>query len=117
VGALGVVEPQRAGERVQHAFGYAAHVSALKAGVVRDADAGEDGDLLAAEPRDAARAVRHKPDLVWSNPAAAGGQELPDLALGVHDSRVDPPGCGWETLPVPLSTGTLTSRDLVLSWM
>jgi hypothetical protein len=48
VGAFGVVELERAGERAQHALGGAVHVPALQAGVVGDADAGQDGDLLAA---------------------------------------------------------------------
>ena len=53
VGALGVVELQRAGERLQHALGDAACVAALEPGVVVDADAGEQRDLLAAEPGNA----------------------------------------------------------------
>ena len=57
VGALGVVELERPGQCVEHALGDAAHVSALEAGVVRDAHAGQDGDLLAAESGDAPRAV------------------------------------------------------------
>jgi hypothetical protein len=40
VGAFGVVELKRAGERAQHALGDAVHVSALKPGVVLDAHAG-----------------------------------------------------------------------------
>src|SRR4051812_44903870 len=85
MGALGVVELERAGQRVQHALGGAAHVSALQAGVVRDAHAGQDGDLLAAQSRNAATAVRRQPDLLGGDPGAAGGEELPDLLLGVHE--------------------------------
>ena len=55
VRALGLVELQRAGERLEHALGDAAHVAALEARVVRDADAGEHRDLLAAQPRHAPR--------------------------------------------------------------
>jgi hypothetical protein len=43
-----LVELQRAGERVEHGFQDAVQVAALQARVVRDADFGEDGDLLPA---------------------------------------------------------------------
>jgi hypothetical protein len=116
VSAFGVVELERAGERAQDTLGDPIHVAALEAGVVRDADPGQDGDLLAAQSRNATRAIRGQPDLVRGDPRPAGGQELADLAPGVHNSRVDPPARGWETLSAPLSTRTLTSRDPVLSW-
>jgi hypothetical protein len=57
VRALGLVKPERAGDRVEHAVGDALHVPALDPGVVGNADAGEDGDLLAAQAGDAAGAV------------------------------------------------------------
>ena len=50
---LGLVELQGAGQRFQHALGDPAQVPALESGVVGDADAGEDRDLLAAQPRNA----------------------------------------------------------------
>ena len=84
VGAFGVVELERAGECAQHALGDPVHVAALEAGVVRDAHPGQDGDLLAAESGNAARAVAGQPDLVWGDPRTAGGQELADLLFGVH---------------------------------
>jgi hypothetical protein len=40
VGTLGVVEPQRVGDRVEHAVGGAARVAALEALVVLGAHAG-----------------------------------------------------------------------------
>ena len=64
VRALGVVELQRAGERVEHAVGDAAHVAALQARVVRDADARQHGDLLAAQAGHAARPVGRQPGLL-----------------------------------------------------
>jgi hypothetical protein len=48
VRALGVVELQRARQRVEHAVGGSGEVAALQAGVVGGADTGEDSDLLAA---------------------------------------------------------------------
>src|SRR3954469_6086946 len=70
VRALGVVELERPGECFQHAFGDAAEVSTLQAGVVRDADAGQDGDLFTAQPRDASRAVRRHAGLLGGDRGA-----------------------------------------------
>ena len=57
VGSLGLVELERPGECLEHAFGGPVHVSALETGVVGNADAGQDGDLLAAQSGNAARPV------------------------------------------------------------
>ncbi len=54
VRALGVVELQRPGQRLQHALGDAAQVAAFESRVVRGADAGQEGDLFAAQPRNPA---------------------------------------------------------------
>jgi len=117
VGALGLVELQGAGERLDHAVGDAVHVPPLDAGVVGSADAGQDGDLLPAQARDATGAVGGQPRLLRGDLRAAGGQELSDLASRFHRSQsVDPLAATWETLPVPPSTGTLTFLDPVLSW-
>ena len=48
VGAFGVVELERAGQCLQDALRDAVDVAAFQAGVVRNADARQDGDLLAA---------------------------------------------------------------------
>jgi hypothetical protein len=64
VRALGVVELQRPRQRFEHALRDTVHVAPLQAGVVGDADAGEHGDLLAAQPGHAADAVVGQPDLV-----------------------------------------------------
>ena len=106
VSALGVVELERPGQCLQHALRDAVHVSALQARVVRHAHAGQDGDLLAAESGNAAIAVGAQPRLLRRDPGAAGGEEVPDLLLGLHAPSVDPALLAWETLPVPLSTGT-----------
>ena len=50
VRALRLVELQGAGERSEDAVGDAGHVAALDPGVIGDADASQDGDLLAAQP-------------------------------------------------------------------
>jgi hypothetical protein len=57
VQAFGVVELQGSREGIQDAVGHAVRVAALQAGVVRDADACEHGDLFAAQAGDAAAAV------------------------------------------------------------
>jgi hypothetical protein len=90
VGAFGVVELERPGERFEHAVGGAGDVSAFQARVVLDADAGQGGDLLAAQPRNAATAVGRQPCLLGRDPGAAGGEELADLLLGLHEAQVRP---------------------------
>jgi hypothetical protein len=61
VGALGLVELERAGECIQHGLGDPAEVSPLQAGVVVDAHPGQQRDFFPAEP--------------WNAPVAAvGGQ-------------------------------------------
>ena len=57
MGTLGVLEPQRVGERVKDSVGGAGGVAALHALVVLDAHAGQRGDLLAPQPR--ARGAGH----------------------------------------------------------
>ena len=51
VGALGVVELQRLGERLEDGVGGAGGVAAFQALVVLDAHPGQRGDLLASQPR------------------------------------------------------------------
>jgi hypothetical protein len=57
VGTLGLVELTRPGECLQHRLRDAGGLAALELRVVRDADAGEKGDLFAAKSRDSAWAV------------------------------------------------------------
>ena len=53
VGALCVVQLERAGKGLQDGFGDAAGVAAIEAGVVVDGDPGEQRDFLPAKSRDA----------------------------------------------------------------
>ena len=117
VGTLGVVELERPRQCLQHALRDPAHISALQAGVVRNAHAGQDGDLLPAEPGHAATAEGDQPRLLGRDPGTARRQEVSDLLFRVHEISVDAAPRHWGTLPVALSTGTLTSRSPVLSWM
>jgi hypothetical protein len=70
VGALGVVEAQRVGERLEDAVGGAGGVAALQALVVLDADAGQRGDLLAAQPGHPPLAVAGQAGLLGRDPGA-----------------------------------------------
>src|SRR5947209_4199677 len=101
VSALGVVELERSGQCLQHAFGDAAEVSALQAGVVGNAHAGQDGDLFAAQSWDAPRAIGLQACLLGRDRAAAGGEELLDLLVGVHENQPRP---GHRRLGDPAST-------------
>ena len=83
--ALGLVELERAGERLQHGLGDAAGVATLEPRVVIDADAGEDCDLFATETRDTPRSIDLQARLLGCDPRSPGGEELLDLALCVHD--------------------------------
>jgi hypothetical protein len=111
VGALGLVEPERASERFQYAVGDTAGVTTLETGVVVDADPGEQRDFLPAQPDNAPV-------------AAVGGQSR---VLGVilarrevRKSRISvrlsttmtlrARGRRWETLPLPGSTAPKDRR-------
>ena len=101
MGALGVVELERPSQCLQHALGGAAHVAAFQARVVRDAHAGQDGDLFAAQAGNATGAVGRQPGLLGRDPGAAGGEELADLRLRLHESQRRP---GDARLGDPAST-------------
>ena len=101
MGALGVVELERPGQRLQHPLGGAAHVPALQARVVGNAHAGQDRDLLAAQSGNATSAVGRQPGLLGRDPGAAGGQELTDLLLRLHKNQPRP---GDARLGDPAST-------------
>lgn len=49
--ALHLVELQRSRERFEHGLGHAGGIAALEAGVIVDADTGEERDFLTAKPR------------------------------------------------------------------
>ena len=84
MGTLDIVELQRMGEAIEHVIGDAARVPALETGVVLDRDAGKQGDLVAAKPRDASsRAEPGKARLLRADLAAPRHQELADLAADV----------------------------------
>ena len=91
MGSLGLVELKRSGQPFQNALRNAACVTALEAGVVVDADAGEERNFLSAEARHTpVIAVRAQARLLRRDLGSPGGQELADLVSRVHKTRVTP---------------------------
>src|SRR3954468_21513825 len=106
VGALGLVEAQGAGERVEHAVGGAGGGAALEPVVVVHAHSGERRDLLPAQARNAAGPERLQTRLLRGDPPAARGEEVADLASDVHRSEGRPvarplgcPASTWKNPP------------------
>jgi hypothetical protein len=83
--AFGVVEVQGAGDAVQDAVGGPRQVAALESHVVVERDAGQQCDLLAAQPfHPPVTAKGGQPGLLGGDAGAAGDEELPDLGAVVH---------------------------------
>lgn len=117
VRALGVIEMQCPGERVENAVGGAGEVAALQPRVVRNAHAGQDRDLLATKAGHAAGAVVGQADVGGLELGSPGSQEVADLAAGVHrrDQRRPRPGPRGDPARVTF-TGSLDHTESVLSW-
>src|SRR5436190_7205125 len=115
---LCLVELQRARERLQHGLGHAAEAAALEARVVVDGHSGEERHLFPAQTGDAPRPgpVGAQPRLFGRDPGASAGQELADLAAGVHGGTVTLGDSGWGAPPVPGTTGSVTGRRALLQW-
>ena len=82
---LGVIELQCVRDAVDDGLRDAGGVAALEPGVVLGGDAGEDGDLLAAQARDASAVsvIHGQPGLLGADPGPSGAQERPDLTADV----------------------------------
>jgi hypothetical protein len=102
VSALCLIEAKGLGERFENTVGDADQIAALDPRVVLDADAGELGDLAAAQARNTALPVGGYPSLLRRDLRPPGAEELADLGFAVHGSRVALLGKRWESLPVPL---------------
>ena len=87
VGVLGFVQLQGAGDGVEHAVGDSGQVAPLQLGVVVGTDSGEYGYFFATQSWHTAAAMGGQTDLLRGNSGASGGQELPNLALAVHNSQ------------------------------
>ncbi len=92
MGALGVVEQERPRERLEDGVGDSACVATLEPRVVVDAHACEQRHLFSTETGNATRAgaVGAQSGLLGRDPPAPGAQELPHLALGVHEVESSP---------------------------
>ena len=115
---LGLVELQGVHDAVQDAVGDIPDVATLEPGVVLDADASEQGDLLAAQPgHPPVGPVDRQTGLVGGEFGATRGKELTQVVLGGHAFYgTGNPGM-WQSLSVPLFTGPVTqSRQGVCWW-
>jgi len=111
---LGVIELQRVRDAVDDAFGHSDGVAALEPRVVLGGDAGENGNLIAAQARNATplSAVHGQSDLFGSDLGATRAQERPDLLtlIGTDVTRltlachVIHPKSGSASMGVPAST-------------
>lgn len=101
VGASGFVELEGAREGVEDFVGGSGEVATFEAGVVVDADACEQGDLLTAEPgHTPVAAAGGRSDQLRGDLRATRGEEFTDVALGVHPARPGRPAQGWGVLSV-----------------
>ncbi len=89
--ALGLVEPQRAGDRVEHLRRDARDGAALDPRVVLDAHAGERRHLAAAQAADLAARADGDPHLLRADPLASRDEELAHLGPGIHGTKVGLP--------------------------
>ena len=114
VGALGVVELERSGQRFEHALGGAAHVAVFQARVVLVAHAGQDRDLLAAQSGDATGAVVGHPACSGVIRARREVRNSRNSCLVSTKASLDPAPRAWESLRVALSRGTTTFPESVV---
>jgi hypothetical protein len=92
VRVLRLVELERPADGLEDIVRHATRIAALEARVGLGADAGEQGDLLARQPLDAAGpSVGGQSGTLRREPRAAGGEELADLwSLCMAPSRYAP---------------------------
>ena len=99
--ALGLVELQASGERVEHALGDAAQVAALHLRVVVDAHTGEHRRLLAAQPEDAPGPAEDR-QAGFLRRVSLARREVRNSRISLRGSttpRVDQRDRCWEVLP------------------
>src|SRR4051812_32585240 len=97
MGALGVAQLERIGERVEDGVRDAGRVAALEPLVVLDAHTGKRGDLLTAQAWHLATAVAAQPDRLGRDLGPPPGEELRKLVCRVHGFKArragEQPGC------------------------
>ena len=106
MGALGVVELQCPGERLEHAVRGATDVPALEPPVIVDPHPGQSGHLLAPKAGNAPPAVSGQARLLGGDPRPPYDARNSAISSEVLiDGSLEPIRHGWEALPVPLSQG------------
>jgi hypothetical protein len=101
VGAFELVQPQRAGQRVEHLRRHVAGPALLEPGVVVDADPGRDGDLLPAQPGGPPPIQPDRqPEVARLQPGATRAQEVAELRGPIHPASIAESGraekgLGW----------------------
>src|SRR5262249_13745852 len=80
VRTLVVVQVERTRDGVDHRLRRIGALALLQARVVRRADAGKLGQLLAGQPRHATRAVRNYADVLWAEARPTASEELSERA-------------------------------------
>ena len=105
--ALGLVELKGPGQRFEHELGDAADLAALQAPVVVGAHAGQRRDLLATQAGHAPRAEARQARLLGRDLRPAAGEELGDVAGGIHGRAVAPGLAGAAKSTVDLPHGLL----------
>jgi hypothetical protein len=95
VGAFGLVELQGPADGVEDFFGGAGELTAFQAGVVVDADAGQQGDLFTAQSGHPAVAAPEggQAGLLWSDLGAAPIPRAQSPGTERHRRRFNLPGC------------------------
>ena len=116
-----VVEPQRAGDRVEHRGGRTGDRTAFELRVVLDADPRQSGHLDPSQPRHPPFAMHGEPGLGGGDLGTPRDQELADLVTvvgwGVHRHRRYDLGPGhWDALSVHLTTGSPTPPAARVDW-
>src|SRR3954449_12186298 len=88
--ALGVVELEGTGQRLEHEFRDPADLAALQTPVVVGAHAGQGRNLFAAQAGHTALAVARQADLLGRDLRSSAGEEFGDVVGQVHG--------GWSSL-------------------
>src|SRR4051794_20676924 len=117
VTALGVVQPERPRDGVQHRGTHAGQSAALHLRVVLDADLGQCRNLAAAKTRDPALPDVRQPDVLRRHPGPPTSEELTHLGSVVHPSTLSPASPAWGALSVHVSTGTSSASAAGVRWI
>ena len=117
VGPFGVVEPEGAGNRVEHGRRCTGDRAAFELGVVLDADPGQRSNLGPAQPGYPPCAVGRQAGFRRGDLGSPRDEELADLVTVVHKIRRYDAGTEtWDALVVHPTTGHPTSATAGVDW-